>query len=130
MTLLIAVEGDSLNSGLLKAAKSRNREEKQRFRIDHDRLAEFLTDEVVLGDEENAQSLATEKFLRYYVDQASTKTDEPNRKLGKVNKYFAAKGYGFITTTDGESYFFHNNEVLNKKALCESRETRLQGARR
>ena len=41
-----------------------------------------------------------------------------------MNKYFAAKGYGFITTTDGESYFFHNNEVLNKKALCESRETR------
>ena len=124
MTLLIAVEGDSLNSGLLRATKSRKREEKQRFRIDHDRLAEFLTNEVVLGDEENAQSLATEKFLRYYVDQASLKTDEPNRKLGKVNKYFAAKGYGFIVTTDGSSYFFHNNEILNKKALCEGRETR------
>jgi len=34
---------------------------------------------------------------------------------GKVVSYLAAKKYGFIQGDDGESYFLHFSELLDKK---------------
>ena len=120
MATLIAVDGHSLNTGLQRIAQDRNKDRNQphsRFRIDHGELAEFLTglSTTHLGNEEDLS-------LNFYTD--NEKTNNGSKAMGKVVKFFSAKGYGFISATDGNSYFFHNNEVINKRALCEGREER------
>ena len=113
MATLIAVDGHSLNFGLQKVAQTRNGARRARFRVDHHRLAELLA---------QPDSVETVSLRFYTDDQKLESTTE--RPTGRVVKYFANKGYGFISGTDGHSYFFHHNEVVNKKALCGNREDR------
>jgi uncharacterized LabA/DUF88 family protein len=94
MTVLIAVDGHSLNLGLQKVAQTRNKNSRE----------------------------SKNKSVRFYTDSA--KVDEESRLMGRVVKYFGPKGYGFISATDGNSYFFHNNEITNKHALCNANEDR------
>jgi uncharacterized LabA/DUF88 family protein len=120
MATLIAVDGHSLNLGLQRVAQDRNRNHGQshsRFRIDHGELAEFLT-RLSTTHLENEEDLS----LNFYTD--NEKSDGTSKVMGRVVKYFSTKGYGFISATDSNSYFFHNNDVINKRALCEGREDR------
>jgi uncharacterized LabA/DUF88 family protein len=113
MATLIAVDGNSLNYGLQKLAQSRAANEKQtRFRIDHQRLADLLAQPEPLS----------KVSLRFYTDDQ--KIEDNVRPMGRIFKYFPNKGYGFISGTDGRSYFFHHNELVNKKALCDGNEDR------
>ncbi len=118
MTVLVAVDGHSLNLGLQKVAQNR-KDGNSRFRIDHELLAEFLLEQAGV----DLETKVADWPLRFYTDNQKV-TDEDSRIMGKVVKYFGAKGYGFIAATDGNSYFFHNNEVLNKRALCDANEDR------
>jgi len=114
MATLIAVDGYSLNYGLQKVAQTmRSEERRPRFRIDHQRLAEVLAK----PDTPNTVS------LRFYTDDPII-SDDKQRPMGKVVKYFGNKGYGFIVGVDGQSYFFHHNEITNKRNLCAGREDR------
>jgi len=113
MATLIAVDGNSLNYGLQKLAQSRATNEQQtRFRVDHQRLADLLAQ----------PTLVSKVSLRFYTDDQ--KIEDRNRPMGRVSKYFPNKGYGFISGTDGRSYFFHHNELVNKKVLCDGNEDR------
>lgn len=107
MVRLVAIDGHSLNLGLQKTAQQSNIcDRKKRFRIDHHQLAKFL-----IKNESNEDI-----SLRYYTDEVQLDLND-FRAMGKITKYFANKGYGFITGTDGKSYFFHQNEIINKKVL-------------
>lgn len=112
MTSLIAIDGHSLNLGLQKIAKARKSND--RFRIDYELLAHFLLESVTYPD-------AT---LNFYTDNQKLDNITPERSLGRITKYFSDKGYGFISTTDGGSYFFHNNDITNKRVLCNTDESR------
>lgn len=121
MATLIAVDGHSLNLGLQRVAQDRNKNQNQvqsRFRIDHGELADFLTNlsTTHLANEEDLS-------LNFYTDNEKS-DDNDDKVMGRVVKYFSTKGYGFISATDGNSYFFHHNEVINKRALCDSNEDR------
>jgi len=37
--------------------------------------------------------------------------DSMNRMRGKIKKYVADRGFGFITADDGKDYFFHYTKV-------------------
>jgi len=120
MTTLIAVDGHSLNLGLQKVAQDRNKKHGQsrsRFRIDHGELADFLTR--LSGPSAEGED---DYSLNFYID--SEKSGSNSQVMGRVAKYFSEKGYRFLAATDGNSYFFHHNEVVNKKLLCEGREDR------
>jgi len=123
MTTLIAVDGHSLNAGLQRAARDRNKGIQNgphsRFRIDHQALGEFLADPS--GWNEDSHKESPEVDLRFYTDSMKVETDQV---MGRVTNYFGNKGYGFISATDGNSYFFHNNEITNKRSLCLAREDR------
>lgn len=119
MATLIAVDGHSLNLGLQHIAQERNKNFNyhSRFRIDHGELAEFLV-QLSSTHLENEEDLS----INFYTD--NEKSNDGSKIMGKVVKYFSNKGYGFISATDGNSYFFHNNELVNKKILCEGKEDR------
>jgi ribosomal subunit interface protein len=52
--------------------------------------------------------------LEDYVRRRRTYTKvHEHHSRGRVVKHFAYEGYGFIETTDGESFYFHRNSVLN-----------------
>jgi uncharacterized LabA/DUF88 family protein len=97
--------------GLQRVAKAQN-DNGKRFRIDHGELAKFLRQ---YGDDDI--------HLNFYVD-AETSDNTSTKVMGKITKYLTNKGYGFISATDGNSYFFHNNEIINKKHLCNPHEDR------
>lgn len=109
MATLIAVDGLSLNFGLQKLAQSRGGE---RLKVDHLRLAELL------AQPEDLSKVS----LRFYVDD-HTLDENKHQSLGRITKYFSNKGYGFITGTDGNSHFFHHNQLLNKKSLYDYRQS-------
>jgi len=113
MATLIAVDGHSLNYGLQKFAQSRSDERRNRFKIDHLRLAELLAHPETLD----------KVSLRFYTDDQKSDKDD-GRPMGRINKFFSNKGFGFIIGTDSRSYFFHHNEIVNKKVLCEDNDNR------
>ena len=48
---------------------------------------------------------------------------------GKVKRVYKDKGYGFIKTSDGQDYFFHQSELQNEKfeRLKEGQDVEFQG---
>lgn len=112
MATLIAVDAHSLNFGLQKLAQVRTGEKRNRIRIDYCQLAELLA---------KPESLS-KVSLRFYTDDPIMTAE--GRPMGKIFKFFSNKGYGFINGTDGNSYFFHHNEIVNKRAVCERNENR------
>lgn len=112
MATLIAIDSHSLNFGLQKIARIQNNEKQGRVRIDYCSLAELL-----------AESESLNKVsLRFYTDDSPSNNE--GRPMGKIFKFFPNKGYGFVMGTDGNSYFFHHNEIVNKRTLCNKGENR------
>lgn len=115
MTTLIAIDGDYLNRTLHNKARHLDRKGQRlpknmgrpRLRIDFERLAILLAKPLDIDDEG--------LLLNYYVNDLIPA--EAGRELGRVNKYWHDRGYGFIASPGGESYFFHHQDITNKGKL-------------
>lgn len=117
MTTLIAIDGDYLNRALKKKAialQSSGRDLPEssgnpRLRVDFAKLADFLA---APADRKNREDV----LLHYYID--FPKPDASDRAMmGRVYSYFSDRGWGFISGIDGKSYFFHNQDLLNRRDL-------------
>jgi uncharacterized LabA/DUF88 family protein len=65
-----------------------------------------------------------EDVLLYYYADALIPSAEDGRLMGRVNKYWPDRGWGFIAATDGNSYFFRHQDISNKKELRFAKEKR------
>ena len=106
MTTLIAVDGDYLNRALHNKARLLKKDlpksmGKPRLRIDFESLGVLLAKPSSIDD----KSLR----LNYYADALIPSDND--RKVGRVNKYWHDRGWGFIAAPDGESYFFHHQDI-------------------
>lgn len=117
MATLVAVDGDYLNRALKKKAYTLQSVDKDtadvtenpRLRVDFSRLADLLSHPAGKKTED-------EVFLNYYTD--FLKPDPLERgSMGRVSKYWGERGWGFIAGTDGKSYFFHNQDIVNRRDL-------------
>lgn len=120
---LIAVDGDYLNRALRKKAQRLQNTGKElpencgrpRLRVDFAKLAKLLS-------ETSTSSASHEILLNYYTD--SLPPNEADQSMGRVSQYWPNRGWGFIAAPDGKSYFFHNQDVVNKRDLRLSSEDR------
>jgi uncharacterized LabA/DUF88 family protein len=120
MATLIAIDGDYLNRALRKKAQNLSSDDfentgKPRIRIDFAKFADLLADPLDRFHED--------LILNYYTSQRKVDADD-EVTMGRVNKYWHDRGYGFIGGADGKSYFFHNKDVINKRDLRVRREDR------
>lgn len=127
MTTLIAVDGDYLNRALHSKARLLNKKGedlpknmgKPRLRIDFESLASLLAKPLGVD--------SSDLLLNYYADALIP--GEAGRKVGRINKYWHDRGWGFIAAPpqpdsglDAESYFFHHQDIANKSSLRNSDE--------
>src|SRR5690606_15212053 len=105
----IAIDGDYLNQALRKKALVLSKADdtsveiqngRPRLRIDYERLADLLR-------ESSAQSGDNGNILLNYYTERMRPLPDGQTLMGKVNKYWPERTWGFITATDGKSYFFH-----------------------
>jgi len=118
---LIAIDGDYLNRALRKKAQNSSHDMelsgKPRIRIDYSKFADLLSDRLTCSSD------CDDVILNYYTNQRKVDVND-DLIMGRINKYWHERGYGFIGGVDGESYFFHNRDITNKRDLRSAREDR------